>query len=146
MGERHWCPVPGCPAADRSGPTSWQTFQGLRPHIDTHCLGLLPGRPPTAWMDAGNWAICDECSRLVSRRCMNGMHRKCAAKRLRRMGGVRPQEAAEDLDVPDLPSLDEIFMKECGTREFLGEGLLQLAEKEFRQCLAKVLQLNRPDA
>ncbi len=143
--ERLWCPVPGCLAADRATNSGWQTMQGLRPHIDMHCLGLLPGRPAEAWMAAGNWAICTECSRLVSRRCMGGMHRKCAGRRLQRMGGTQAPDESER-DVPNLPSLDEIFMKECGTREFLGEGLLQLAEREFGQCLARVVQFNRIDA
>ena len=36
------CPVPGCVAASGSGHAGWETFAGLRAHLDAHILGLLP--------------------------------------------------------------------------------------------------------
>ena len=46
----------------------------------------------------------------------------------------------------ELPGLDEIFDKDVYTQEILGDGLLALAEREFKACVARVLQSNRTDA
>ncbi len=125
---------------------------GLRPHIDGHLLGILPGRPPQEWVDAGNWAQCGRCSKLVSRRCLGGMHRTCHAEQSlqdqqgRDVGLGQDDTGATVDDCSDLPSLDAIFMKDMYTQDMLGEGLVGLAEREFTACVARVLQRNRADA
>ena len=121
-------------------------MQGLQPHIDSHRLRILLGLPSDDWMAAGNWCVCTECNRLVSQRCLDGMHRTCAARRLQRTNLHLTPGDLDQPDMPDLPSLDDIFAKECSTRDFLGEGLLSLAEREFGQCLSNVVRFNCVDA
>ncbi len=151
--DRFYCPVPGCREADRSRRPRWTTFVGLRPHIDAHILGILPDRPPQEWMDAGNWTACRWCSKLVSKRCLGGIHRTCHAEEQlrdvqRRDVAMDPESSGYDSTdlCADLPSLDDIFAKDVFTQEFLGEGLVGLAGREFTACVARVLQYNRADA
>ena len=138
------------PAAGAGHP-GWETFAGLRAHVDAHILGQLPGAVPADWLRARDMVSCRECSRLVSRRCNGGVHRTCAADRMQ----ARPQPqhlpgscSDSDLDVvlQSLPSLDNIFAAPVGTRDFVSAALLPSAQKEFLKCILQVLQHNSPDA
>ena len=46
----------------------------------------------------------------------------------------------------DLPALQDIFAFPGQTRDFVGEGLLPIAEREFLKCIAKAIYHNREDA
>ncbi len=124
---RHFCPVRGCMDNDQTQHCGWQTAAGLRPHIDAHPLGVLPGRPSAEWMNAGNWTVCGRCGKLVSRRCAGGMHRRCHAQQVRG-GAPEPAEHDGEHDVDGLPTLDEIFNKDLSTQDKLADSLLPLAE------------------
>ena len=147
-----FCPVQGCRAASSHTHAGWQTMAGMRPHLDSHLLGQLPGRPSAEWMRAGNWTGCGECGKLVSLRCANGVHRRCLAQRLRAAPdlttatGLPGSHAAVDDGGDELPNVEDIFALPCATRDFVGEGLLPMAEKEFLSAVAQAVFYNRPDA
>lgn len=148
---RMHCPVPGCVAAAHRGHAGWETFTGLRAHVDAHILGQIPGAVPAEWLRARNMVSCRECSHLISRRCNGGVHRTCLADRM----AARPQPLSlpgacgdADLDavLGSLPSLDEMFSAPVGTRDLISSALLPSAQKEFLRCIVQVLQHNTGDA
>ena len=151
LDDRVYCPVDRCRAGDRVLHPGWQTMAGLRPHVDAHLLGQLPGRPSQEWMRSINSTACGECGKLVSLRCANGMHRKCFAQRLNTqppavvLGTAQPGTLAPPID-GQLPTLDDISSNPCATRDFVGQGLLPQAEREFLLCVANAVHCNRPDA
>lgn len=79
---RFFCPLPSCVAHRPSGHAGWESFAGLKAHMDAHQLGVLPGAPPVDWLRARQLVGCPESSRLVSRRCNGGVHRTRMAARL----------------------------------------------------------------
>ena len=136
------CPVPDCGLELQSFPT-------LRAHVDEHLLGHLSGLPPDSWLQSHNLVPCADCGCTVSRRCNNGVHRTCLARRQRLLPnpvaspvrGLR----AEDWDIAELdemPSFDEIALAPLQTRDFVGEGLFPKAEQQFNRCVSKVLLYN----
>ena len=148
---RQHCPIPTCAAHSSTGHAGWDSWAGLRAHMDAHQLGGLPGLPTVEWLRAKDLVACPECSRLVSRRCNGGVHRTCMAARLSRRPAPAPLIEGPPASVvgqvlASLPTLDEIFAAPVATRDFVSAGLLPLAEKEFLRCVARVLQSNCPDA
>ena len=145
------CPVAGCPAADSTRHPGWASFAGLRPHIDCHLLGSIPGSPPQEWMDQGRWNACRICGKLVSRTCANGVHRRCWGEQVSQQQGIhsgaRAPTRAPDADLlPELPTIREVCLKECLTREWLEPGLLKLAQPEFVRLVVNVVQYNDKEA
>ena len=143
---RYFCPLPGCIAHGASGHAGWESFAGLKAHMDGHQLGVLPGAPPEAWLRTHQLVGCRECSGLVSRRRNGGVHRTCMAARLSAQPAA-PMAADGAAGVSDallasLPSLDEIFAAPVATRGFVAAGLLPQARKEFLRCVANVVQHN----
>lgn len=145
------CPIKVCVAHSSSEHNGWETFAGLRAHVDAHLLGLLPGAPPQDWLRARNVVGCRERGRLVSRRCNGGARRTGEATQL----AARPQpihlpgtlpDADPDQLLGSLPSLSEICAAPIGTRDLVSSSLLPMAQKEFLRCVAQVLQHNCADA
>ena len=61
---RVFCPVPGCPCADRTRARGWANHISMRHHIDAHLSGSLQGKVPPAWLHTradtlpGLWPQC----------------------------------------------------------------------------------------
>ena len=80
------------------------------------------------------------------------MHRACWPRHLARERGGQQNEAVQH-ETPEVaegiasyPSLAEICAAPVSAREFVGDGLLPLAEREFLSCVAKAVMYNRKDA
>eukprot|EP00435_Cladocopium_sp_Y103_P031572 s3650_g8.t1 len=72
VGGRLHCPIPSCTAHSSTGHAGWDSWAGLRAHMDAYQLGALPRAPPVEWLRSRDLVACRECSRLVSRRCWWG--------------------------------------------------------------------------
>ena len=73
------CLVEGCASAAGGTHLAFPKFARLRKHVDSHLLSVLPGLPPSIWMDSLNMGPCSHCTHLVSRRRNGGLHHKCLA-------------------------------------------------------------------
>ena len=141
---RHFCPVPGCPAAAGGLRPGWETDgPGIRAHVDAHLLGQLPGLPSEQWLNRRGMVACRRCGRMVSRRCNGGIHRKCLGAEL----AAPPVTALRQMhDSDELPTLMDICSVRIETREFIGVGLLPAVEREFNKLTANVIAFSRHDA
>ena len=149
VAQEYSCPVPTCRAGVGGSCHKFRSFQALRVHVDSHLLGLQPGKPSDEWMHAKNMVLCGICCRLVSCKCNGVINRTCLARQQAQMRPIQvangdTSELQEKLD--DLPSFDEICKANVYTREFLGRGHLQKAKREYLACIAKVVRHNRSDA
>ena len=151
----HWCPVGGCPAANRERQRPWRTLPALRAHVDSHLLGVLPGSPSKEWLLQHRWVTCGGCNRLLGANATSGWHRKCWAQQQR----TRIEEAEDGTgetstmdaelnaqDVDDLPTFEEISMAAIRTIEHAPAATCGIIEIEYRRLMANVVLYNRPDA
>ena len=145
-GRRMRCPVDGCLAGQcgrLGGRASLSSGLTLMPTCSECCLDAPAptGCGRKTWCPAGfapNW------SALAS------MGASIVPARLRPLRSARHLRCPADADVSavldSLPSLDDICAAPIVTREFVGEGLPLLAEREFPRCVQAVLQHNCEDA
>ena len=145
--------VQSCPAKNSDRHAGWHTKQALRSHLDQHLLGVLTGSPSEDWLDQEGLQSCRRCSRLVSRRTANGMHRTCwgaqEAQRLR-SSGLAHLSASTSSNLPEeeelLLSLEEIGRMDIATREFLEPNLFAKAEKLYVATIRNGVDFNLLDA
>ena len=120
-------------------------MKSLRAHVDGHLLKHLPGMPPDSWLQEHRLTGCRVCGLSVSISCNQGIHHKCLDKQLQEpyaQASGMPRDTATD----ELPSLDGVMRTPIATREFIGDGLLPIVEREFNKCGANVLAFSRSDA
>ena len=114
----HFCPVPGCPQADRTRARGWVTIQSVRNHVEQHRAGRLQGTLPQEWLDQHRLTPCSDCGRLVVGR-PGAVHPTCHPRA--RQQRTEPGLPSPDIDMrPDpqadsLPTLDEISSKRTTT-------------------------------
>ncbi|CAE8723859.1 unnamed protein product, partial [Polarella glacialis] len=129
----------------------WLSVESMRPHLDAHMLGTMPGYPSADWLEEHRLRQCSHCSKLLVRGVGgNNMRRRCWAAHVASAHVPRAASSAGDgLGArvhDDLPSLMDICKVHIGTREYLEPCLLAIAEPEFLRRIAKVLQTNVKDA
>ena len=78
-GSRVFCPVPGCPAGDRSQAPGWDNVDNMRNHLEAHRLGQYAGDVPMEWLAAQRLTVCSHCNRLAVGP-PGTMHRTCRAE------------------------------------------------------------------
>jgi hypothetical protein len=60
--------VRGCPAGDPVHAAGWQSVNAMRPHLDEHVGGRLPGDIPQPFLLQNSLEQCVVCSRLLHRK------------------------------------------------------------------------------
>lgn len=70
-----FCPVSGCPSADRLRARGWASAATVQAHIDAHLAGSLQGDVLAAWLQTHGRQQCPACGLSVSTR--HAIHPTC---------------------------------------------------------------------
>ncbi len=138
-----WCPVQGCPRADRHRRPGFKSTAGLIHHINSH-LTLGEHSLVEAWMTANNREQCRWCRCCVA--AGRGIHPTCAAQERRQShaGSQHPNLDAlnEDDDDADmrspLPTLDTIMSSKVRTLKHVPKKARLLWAQAFTRAMAQV--------
>ena len=136
---RVFCPVPGCPCADRTRARGWANHISMRHHIDAHLSGSLQGEVPPAWLHTQGRTRCLACGLSVSVR--HGVHPTCHP-------ALRAATAppAANQPGPQLPSFRDIQQGSTPTLRHVPHSARHLWSQTLTRALATVVHRNDEQA
>ena len=140
-----WCPVHGCSRAQGRVGIGFSSQQALRAHVDLHLAAELPGLPSDAWLTAHVLKRCRHCGLSLSQKIRDDVHPRCRGKQLS-CSAPLVARGRDSCDVSQLPTLQDVFLCNVLTKEFLPLSLVPLIREEYGKLLSRVVQTNRSDA
>lgn len=132
---RVFCPVTGCPHADRARARGWANHVSMRHHIDAHLAGTLQGDVPQDWLQAQGRTRCLVCGLSVSVR--HGVHPTCHPA----LRAATPQTAPQQPE-RRLPTFQEIQQGGTPTLRHVPHSARHLWSQTLARTLAAVVHHN----